>query len=1060
MPSFKVIRASAGSGKTFNLTKEYLRLLFTEQDAFMHILAVTFTNKATEEMKSRIIRELFTLASDQPSKQLPGLQEATFLSEKQIRNKSGNILKKILHHYSGFSVSTIDSFFQRIIRGFTRELGIQEGYSIELDTELVLSEAIEKILIKAEKDKTLLSWLTRFAESLIEKGENWNLRNGIHELGKEIFKESYKSLDEASVKLFSDRSFLNEYRNELFTLHRKIESDYKGFGIRAQSIIASHGLEVDDFNRKSSGAAGFLVKLADGSFREPTATALSAAITEEKWYTANSPKKQIILDIASKELMPLMQQVIEFYNDNHRRFYTSSVILKNLYTLGILIDLSKAADEWCSDNNTFLLSEAPGFLNKIIDGNDTPFIYEKAGCWYHHFMIDEFQDTSLLQWFNFKPLISNSLSQEFDNLAVGDTKQSIYRWRNSNWEILETQINQDFLPGIIHAVTLKENWRSKANLISFNNHFFSNAANLLQQEFDQLHANQNLHTQIDGLGSISALYKDMEQIAGDPQNTGGTVQVEYINKDEEMDFYESANEKVVSVIYELIDKGYHLNDIAILTRKNTEARQIADFLLQRSTNQEDEKYKLDVISDEALRLGSSVTVNTVIALLKYLIDPFDQTNAYFLKSVYLNYILSASADETWINAGGKETDTKNTVLVMPHDFSILAASHQSFSLIELIERIIKIFEFEKHRGEQVYLLALKDMVIDYSRKYSSDVSRFLEFWEETGKDKSVSAPAGQDAVRILTLHKSKGLEFRITIIPYCTWDLVTFNKSFLWCKPVEKPFDKLPVIPLSFTGQLQQTIFFEDYLKEYFRQLVDNLNLLYVAFTRAQDGLFIFCKSRNEDQLKTVSDLTRKITGSSSFMNGELLQNQPTKENELERLANYTTVSLKAANDRIRIAFQGKLLIDASLNKPSRPMNEGKILHEIFNLIKTREDIRNAVNILHLQGKIPAYEQDRYIQFIENAMNDLQIATFFTHEWEVLNEAEIILPNGNIKRPDRVMINGRRTIILDYKFGTRIEPVYEDQVNEYAGLIIEMGYPQVESFLWYVRLGKVIQCKR
>jgi ATP-dependent exoDNAse (exonuclease V) beta subunit len=351
------------------------------------------------------------------------------------------------------------------------------------------------------------------------------------------------------------------------------------------------------------------------------------------------------------------------------------------------------------------------------------------------------------------------------------------------------------------------------------------------------------------------------------------------------------------------------------------------------------------------------------------------------------------------------------------------------------------------------------LIIEYARTHGSDISRFLDFWKETGHNKSVSAPSGQDAVRILTLHKSKGLEFKVTIIPYCNWELNTFNKSFLWCKPNEAPFDKLPVLPLSFTSSLGNTIFAEDFFKETNRQLIDNLNLLYVAFTRAQEALYVFCKDREEGSLKNVSDLTRKVLGKTMYTLGEPPSDGSTAMPIPTVAIIHKTVSLKDISNRVKIAFQGKLLIDPAVNKPSRPVNDGKILHEIFTFIKRREDIKFAVTRLQIQGIIAAEDQNRYIRFIEYAMNDLQVSTWFTGDWKILNEAEIILPRGEIKRPDRVMIKGNQTIVIDYKFGTKVETKYQTQVSDYARLLKDMGYPGVNAYLWYVKLGRVVDLK-
>ncbi len=1040
MAQLKVIKASAGSGKTFNLTSEYLRYLFSDNDAFMHILAVTFTNKATEEMKTRIIQELYSLAMGKPTPQLNRLMEATGYAEGFIRTKSHSILKKILHSYSQFFVSTIDSFFQRIIRSFTRELGIQEGYAIELDTESVLVEAIDQLLIQAENDPELILWLTQFAESLIEKGENWNLRKGIYALGMHIFNESFKGLNDTEFALFSDRKFLLDYKKELHSIKSNIEKTYSDFGHQASGILLAHDLHIDDFSGKKNSAAGFLISLLKSPFRAPTLTALSAANSVEKWYTRTSPQISKITDVVSRELMPLLQKVISYYEAHYRMYYSATVILKNLFTLGILADLSRLTDKWCSENNAFLLTEGPNFLNKIIGGNDTPFIYEKAGVWFHNYMIDEFQDTSLLQWLNFKPLISNSLSQEYDNLAVGDAKQSIYRWRNSNWEILETQISAEFSPGTIDAVTLKENWRSMVEIIEFNNTYFKAAAELLQQEIEPII--KDVVPGFQNYRSIPDLYCEMEQIPGKSTQTGGYVRYDYLDSGDLSDYFDQANAKVLNILYELLEKGFQLSDISILTRKNNESKLLADYLISHA--QDKESVRIDVISDEALRLGSSIVVNTIVSLLQYINRPYDETNLYLLKSIFTSYL--------------EPINTQTDKDVLPNDFKILAASPDAFSLIEIVERIIHIFQLVTYTGEQVYVMAFKDLVMEFGTKNGNDIPSFIDYWNDKGKEKSVSAPTGQDAVRILTIHKAKGLEFPVTIIPYCIWDMIRYSSTILWCRPQKAPFNKLPVLPVSFSKELRNTDFVLDFHRESYLQMIDNLNLLYVAFTRAQQALFIIGKKVKEgDAIKNVSDLSDRILGSENYSRGILLPSVQKNQSHSEMI-NFANIGTSDPANRIKIAFQGTLAIDAKENTPYRPINEGRILHEIFMQIRYRSDIPHAIKRIQIQGKINQEDSLKYTRYIEDAFNDIQVSSWFTADWNIMTEAEIIIPQGIIKRPDRVITNSRSTLVIDYKFGMKIDKAYESQVKEYAMLLQDMGYQGIEAYIWYVSLKKVITC--
>ncbi len=1048
MPRFKVIRASAGSGKTFSLTQEYLRLILTHPGNFRHILAVTFTNKATEEMKSRIIKELYLLSSELPSNQLEPLIASTGLTREQIREQSASALKLVLHKYSWFSVNTIDTFFQRIIRNFTRELGIQDGYSIELETDVVLTEIIDTLLLNAENDHTLLRWLSMFAESLIEKGENWNLKKSIRKLGSEIFREDFKNLGKATIDLFCNREYMAAYRKELHIARQQIEKTYREIGKKALDLITSQGLSVEDFSGKGRGPAGFFARLAAGEFKEPGNSIADAAVQVEKWYTRTSTNKMQIEKVAREHLMPLLQSAVTFYNEHIIDLNTTTVILKNLFTLGILFDLSKLSDEWCSDNDTFLLPEAPVFLNRIIDGNDTPFIYEKAGCWFHHFMIDEFQDTSTLQWNNFIPLISNSLSQNYDNLAVGDIKQSIYRWRNSSWEILQNQIQQDFPGGIIDLVYLRQNRRSADQIVRFNNEFFARAAEILQQEFENKVADSRNRTS--EFTPITELYSDLVQQPSRTEGNLGYVNVQFIDENEESSFTDEANRQIIEIIYSLLEKGYELKDIAILTRTNPEASLLAEFLLNYNG---EGRQQLSVISDEALFLGSSVVLNIIVSLLRNITDPADANNNYYLKTISANYLSGNPADE-W----------KSTIPVrasrfisMPAAFDNLIKEYKSFSLTEICEQLIRIFDLDRHPGEIVYLMAFRDLIKEYTRNHSSNLIRFLEFWDETGCSRSVAAPAGQDALRVMTLHKSKGLEFKIVIIPYCNWKLNTFDRSFIWCKPDTAPYNQLPVLPIAFTSRLEKTIFAADYFRELQKQLVDNLNLMYVAFTRAREAMYVLCRNPKTDNLSNVSALVKKVLGN-SFEAGSLAENVKKEESavDLIRYRNSTKLDFK---QRLKIAFQGKPVIDPNTEKPARPVNEGRILHEIFNRISKREDIHKAVSEIHLQGKITTFEKPKYISLIEFAMNDLQVSTWFTGDWTIINEAEIIIPGGEIRRPDRVMRRDNQTLVIDYKFGLKKEPEHEKQVREYAGLLKTIGYKGVEGYLWYVRLGKVIQVK-
>lgn len=1083
MSLLKVIRASAGSGKTFRLTNEFLELLFRDAEYFMHILAVTFTNKATQEMKSRIIHELDLLYSGGASEQLHELIKATGLHENAIRNRAGVILRKILHQYSRFSISTIDSFFQKVIRSFTHELGIQSGYAIELDTDMVISDLIERLLEKLEHDKSLLLWLIRYAETLIEQGGNWNFSNSITRLGKEIFTEEFSHLTGESGTLYANRDILANYQKELYERIGAYRKEYTAVGQQAIELIRSFDLQIDDFSRKEKGPAGFLNRIAMGEFKEPTAIAREAAADIQKWYTNASPKKDLIVAACNNGLLKIMQNAIELYEIKKQEYFTSEEILKNLFTLGILADLVKLLSDYCNENNVFLLAEAATFINQIISENDIPFIYEKTGYWYHHFMIDEFQDTSQMQWNNFKPLISNSLSQEFDNLIVGDVKQSIYRWRNSNWEILADGIQQDYPPANIGVYTLQQNWRSGRRIIEFNNTFFLAASDMLQHLFDEALEKSGYTNGEHEKTSIVNIYSDVIQKPGNSEGADGMVQIDFIPEDGEKTYEETVSEKLVQQLCKLQDCGYSLSQIAIITRKNGEAEQLADMLLRYRNEHHDTPYKFDIISDDALRLGSSSVVCFIVALLKYLAHPDDMINNYHILSDYINYLQAGFQDRDFVVPENKHKTWNDAFKkIIPHEFSELTGYSGRNSLTEAIQQVIQIFRLDRFEGETAYVQAFQDLVLEFSVKHSSDLIRFLEFWKETGIKTTIAAPAGQEAIRILTVHKAKGLEFDVVILPYCNWQLQYGRDTILWCDMKNVADSKFDILPVYYSTRLKNTGFSGIYFAELRRQYVDSLNLLYVSFTRAREALFIYCSEEHKENLTNVSDLVSQVlhikeplnqdgfvitdfqqyfdAECNTFRYGSLPIDIPVqalkKETEIKPVVEPIAIGKNIA-ERIRIAFQGKIYLDPTTGQLIRPVNQGKIMHEIFSEILHIDDIPKSIHKICLQGKLDISSGDQLVQRTRELLKDIQVLSWFAGNWKVLTEVEIILPDGQVKRPDRVLVEDNKAVIIDFKFGKHTSKADEVQVQEYAGVMKEMGYDQVEGYLWYVEAGTVKQ---
>ena len=473
-----IYKASAGAGKTFALTLEYFRTIFASPAEYKNILAVTFTNKATEEMKSRIINELHRLADGKTSDYGEALKQEFGFTDEQLKNRAVLLRTMLLHDYGRLAVTTIDRFFQRIIKAFTRELGIFPGYNVELDSDFVLLKAVDKVMQQVKDNPGLKNWISELMSSNVEEGKSWSIKSKIAELGEELFKENYMLFDKHILDKFSDKEFLKNYRSFLTATVQAYESRQAAIGQEAIGLIRSEGLEQTDFKGGKAGCVSYFYKLVAGNFDEPTATVRKGAQDSAAWVTKTSPRKATIGSICPR-LMQLLQDILNRFDQDYSYYLSARMLSDNLYQLGILNDLYQEVRAYCDEKGLMLLSDTTHILNMLIADNDTSFLFEKCGNYYKHLMIDEFQDTSGMQWKNFRPLVVNSLSEGYRTMIVGDVKQSIYRWRNGDWSLLANEVERQFSSLGVNTVILKNNWRSAPEIVNFNNTFFEKAVGML-----------------------------------------------------------------------------------------------------------------------------------------------------------------------------------------------------------------------------------------------------------------------------------------------------------------------------------------------------------------------------------------------------------------------------------------------------------------------------------------------------------------------------------------------------------------------------------------------------
>ncbi|MDD4516180.1 UvrD-helicase domain-containing protein [Massilibacteroides sp.] len=1062
-----VYRASAGAGKTHKLTGEYLKLLFTHPAAYRRILAVTFTNKATDEMKNRIVEELHVLASGKKSSFLKMLSDANNLQEATVRTEAKRILIRILHDYAAFNISTIDRFFQQTMRAFTREIGLQGGYGIEMDQNLVLTEAVDNLLNDLERpeNKDLLNWLLRFAEDKIENGGEWNLRREIMILAQEIFKENYKALSADVTKDLENKEALEKYKEELSKIVRSVEAEAKKLGEKGLALMDQYGLQPADFKGGSRSAMFYFQKLANGEMKEPTATFSGFADNPEGCYTKTTPvaTQQIIACVMDEGLNDCIKSILSLFG-NLSAYYTAREITRYYYTLGILTDISRQIAAYREKKNILLIADTTELLNKIIAGSDTPFIYEKTGTRVDHYMIDEFQDTSKMQWDNFRPLLKESLAQAYSNLIVGDVKQSIYRFRNSDWTLLDSQVQQDFSPSELEEETLKENWRSLQHVVDFNNSFFSIAPSLLQAQYNEQVEASTLSEdeRAEYVTRINKAYGESTQLVPDILSGDvGHVQIAFLPQNEETDWKEEALSRLPETIEHLQKNGYQLKDIAILVRTNREGATVAEMLLEYKEAHPDSIYKYDIISDDSLFVNSSPAVRFIISILKHLKHPDDQTHKQLALFSYI--ALVHNFEEPVIqNSFPEETE------------KALQALSRS-SLYEMTEGIYRLFADRFPENEHVFIQAFLDLVLEFTQKESADAGSFLRWWDDSGIKKTIATPNEQDAIRIMTIHKSKGLGFKAVILPFGDWEIdhKPTKSVILWCHPTITPFDRLHLVPVRYGQILANTYFAKDYFKEKLHAFIDNLNTLYVAFTRAKEELIVFAprpkkaeaNGEGVNRANSIADLLWislcRDELSAMFQPEEGLfetgkwytTSYPEKPNDIKELSASSFHSI-SSEDRLHLRLRGK-----NLRFDDEQRKYGALMHDLLSLIYTHDDILPAIESYYQAGIINRTEVEQLQKQLNRSLNGTEVRSWFDGSFHTLNETDILFGKGLAKRPDRVMIKDGEVVVVDYKFGEIEEKKYSKQIKSYVDLIKAIGYKQVYGYIWYVELNKLVCVK-
>ena len=1027
-----IYKASAGSGKTYTLTREYLRMLLQDKQLLddkrlphSRILAVTFTKKSTAEMKERILRELYILATD------PNQSEyiKDFISDTSIGMNTSEIQKRaqalligILQDYTRFSVSTIDGFFQQVIRSFAKELGLSATYDVSLDNEEIVQQAVDdlfrRIREQQQEDDELRTWIIDFAQNNIDADKQWNPSELVKKFSIELFKERLMRRMNAIQKAFSDKELMRQYQHQLTQICEQAEQQV---GLLIQQALQIFATET-----------GWTANLLKAFAKTPTSW-LNGEIGSTFNKVLNNPssvyvksisktQQQHLADIYAQQLEPIFLQLHQICTgETACNYFTAKAILPNLYTMGILQDVDRQITETDLYLGRLPISKTNQLINQIIDGQDAPFIYERIGQYYRHYMIDEFQDTSALQWENFAPLIHETEDNNRDNLIVGDVKQSIYRFRNSDWRLLNA------VPSQFHNISLpkmEENWRTAKVVITENEKILQRYSKWVADQIDELTQQPAISQDIRYMYSYKAMHQEAQK------KYKGYFRFQFFEgKTAKTESLEALDQLLQSLQAEGID----LKRVTLLTRFAYEAAELAQFLVQRNYS---------VQSAAGLRVGSHPAIKTIIHLLK---EDFHSQRS-----------IAQNAVQQFFGEINEEQMQK-----------IIQA--ESLPLYERVLKIIDTLKLQESDGAIPYLTTFQDIIYQFTKNRIADANAFIEYWERKADKFTIPAAKTTNTIQIMTIHSSKGLEFDIVIIPMLSWPIMSFHKDdILWCEPKTAPFDTLPLVAVHPTNQLMQSHLRDDYIQEMVAQYTDYLNLTYVAFTRPRYRLYAFGQKYlgNIDQkvsIQNIGHLLSYLYDSNHELDDQLTYAQmdegettlaplpPPKEDEEkkkeqeENKKKHTTISATYVNLPIkdRLILRSRTENDFTEDAPLSAIDLGTKMHLWLSYIRTWQDAEPALQRLIRDGQVTdrqAIDMRQQLHQLQSLIQRENHSDWFSEQYRILFEQDIITPTSNIYRPDRVMIQDNHAIVIDYKFGNKERKSHLEQVRDYMLLLTQMGY--------------------
>ncbi len=1065
MSKLHIYNASAGSGKTYTLVLHYLAYVLQPGHRFDQILAVTFTNKAAGEMKERIIKQLKKITMMKPGddyfaqlREVMSAQHRPALDDATITVRAGEVLSDILHQYGRLAVGTIDSFFQRILRSHARELNISLSYNLHLNTDLLREELVDRLLAKLGQDgqEDLTNWLLDMLQDKLDSNKSWNLRKTLLDNSKELLDNGFRRLfEEAKASGLDLKEQAAMLRKELLTITQSFEAEMQAMSAESMQLREDNGWEDKHFHHKDKSAYGFIKKVHNKNKYEelyPSKRPQDVAAGTERLFSDESnmtPEQEALKDI--------LIRMVHLSLEKFPAYELAKDVLKHLHLLVILEELATLLDEIRHERNLLLISDTERLLEGVTKDNDAPFIYEKTGQHIRFYLLDEFQDTSDTQWTNLIPLLSNTLSEGNQVLIVGDVKQSIYRWRGGNMELLRTTVSTTLNSGEVETIALDHNYRSTPAIITTNNSLFSGFPAVVQKEFPSLGT----------FAPFESLFQDVQQEVGRKSDGNpGYVWLQQIpfkkeataEGEEPAGWREAHLERLQPILEELQHDGYKPEDICFLVDTNKEGTLLAQYLSVLNKT---------VQSQDSLLIGQSLPVMLLVNALRCVHEPGNPVHMATMASLYRQYHAADAAafDGSFFSTSKQQSSWAQ--LGLPTALADKLPQWAGMPLALLVEDMLQVLGLTTISDAFVWYFM--DIILDFAGTGNQDPGAFLEWWEEEGHKKPLPADKRADAMPIMTIHKSKGLQFPVVIVPFLNLEFKHRFSPLMWLpSPEAVPYNRLPYLPVQYKSSpasKEHYPYHSAFDEEKNLMVCDQLNKWYVAFTRPEDRLYALVasyKGQSTSISKSLKDLLSSeqpmATGEpfnkywdkdfALWQYGEKVRREIPKQQHSDEAPPITipvhTMSLSNWQQKLVI----RQLAYGKMQRESDALIRGRLLHEALSRLQHKDDIDRVVNSLHTEGWLATDEMPAMYRTLEQLLHHEQIGSWFNPQWQAMAEQSLLLPDGTTLRPDRVLLKGDEAIIIDYKTGKQ-RAAYAQQVQTYAAAISDMGYQIAGTYLLY-----------